>query len=160
MLLICGSVTPNSEIRHLKCLLCVFKGDLKRNIINLSCIRSLLNQFLLSKGLLFFFIWIFKVWERSLRDVTRPPLFHQQQHRTHDVTKAPHSNLKNLYKINGRPFESENWFSRLLIHARFIIFLFRSPLKIELLFVMKCHDELVFYFWNIGMRQTEARTAR
>ncbi|KAF4520330.1 hypothetical protein B566_EDAN004390 [Ephemera danica] len=54
----------------------------------------------------------------SFCDVTSPPLSHQQQHSsggvTRDITKATHSNFKNLYKINWRPFESENWFSRLL----------------------------------------------
>ncbi|KAF4522850.1 hypothetical protein B566_EDAN008169 [Ephemera danica] len=85
------------------------KENLKRNIINLACIMSLLNQFSISKSLLFFSVQIFK-----------GP--------AHDVTKPAHSNFKNSYRQNRRLFEIENWFSRLLlIHARFIIFLFRSP---------------------------------
>ena len=49
----------------------------------------------------------------------RPPvLLLVRERRARDVNKPAHSNFKNSYRQNGRLFEIENWFSRLLIHAR------------------------------------------
>ena len=79
------------------------------------------------------------IWVLSLRDVSshaqRTTLLLVREGQTHDVTKPAHSNFKNSYRQNGRLFEIENWFCRLLTRA--------TSYNISLQFSFK-----VTHFWH------------